>query len=97
MLPYVYLRDDVPVGIPTMTKAFKSLPPVQLFDLTSDPSEKKNLADQHPELVKSLAAELATAIRHGRTTPGPDQANDGWPDTIAKPVLNLCPVLQQTE
>lgn len=31
----------------------------QLFDLVHDPSESKDLADKHPEVVESMAAELA--------------------------------------
>ena len=32
----------------------------QLYDLSSDPSEKVNVAAQHPEIVKELAALLET-------------------------------------
>ncbi|BCX49159.1 arylsulfatase [Haloferula helveola] len=73
----------------------KSLYPVQLFNLKDDPAEETNLAEKKPELVKELAAELATAIRKGRTTPGPDQANDGWPGTTPKSVVELLPVLKE--
>ncbi|MFP6900456.1 MAG: sulfatase/phosphatase domain-containing protein, partial [Opitutales bacterium] len=31
----------------------------QLFDLSKDPHEKKNLADEHPEIVAVLAAKIA--------------------------------------
>jgi uncharacterized sulfatase len=32
----------------------------QLFDLSKDPHEKKNLAEQHPEVVADLAAKITT-------------------------------------
>ncbi len=32
--------------------------PVELFDVLADPAEKNNLAEQHPELVKSLSQAL---------------------------------------
>ncbi|MCA9248717.1 MAG: arylsulfatase [Planctomycetales bacterium] len=73
----------------------KSLPPVQLFDLDSDPSETTNLVDQHPDVVAGLVEELATAIAHGRTTAGPKQANDGWPKTFAGRVLAAYPQLEE--
>jgi len=56
-----------------------SLPPVQLFNLAEDPGETKNLIKEKPEIGKQLAKLLNTAIRKGRTTPGPKQSNDGWP------------------
>lgn len=34
-------------------------PQVQLYDLATDPGEKTNVADQHPEVVKELQAMLA--------------------------------------
>ena len=32
--------------------------PVELFDIETDPSEKKNVLDDHPDLVRSLTVEL---------------------------------------
>jgi arylsulfatase A-like enzyme len=52
---------------------------VQLYDLKDDPSESKNLEDAHPEIVGELVNELARALRNGRTTPGENQKNEGWP------------------
>jgi arylsulfatase A-like enzyme len=53
-----------------------SLPPCQLYDLSSDPSETKNLSDAHPEIVKRLMALLEKQVADGRTTPGAAQTND---------------------
>lgn len=52
------------------------LPPMQLYDLANDPGETSNLIAEHPERVKTMQAAMQQAIRRGRTTPGPDQAND---------------------
>ena len=60
----------------------------QLFDLKADPSEQHNVASQHPELVKKMTAVILRQISAGRTTPGPDQENDGetplYPDWLQK-------------
>ena len=53
-----------------------ALPPCQLYDLSSDPSENKNLADAHPEIVKRLMRLLEKQVADGRTTPGAAQTND---------------------
>lgn len=53
-----------------------SLPPYQLYDLSQDPGETKNLAAEQPERVEEMKARLADLITRGRSTPGPDQAND---------------------
>ena len=45
----------------------KRLPPVQLFDLAADPSERTNLQDQHPEIVQRLASLLETYRKTGRS------------------------------
>ena len=37
--------------------------------------------------------DLAKAFRNGRTTPGPQQKNEGWPNTIPKPILEKFPQL----
>ena len=48
----------------------------QLYDLSADPGEKNNLVAAHPDRVATMKAALETAISRGRTTNGPDQAND---------------------
>jgi len=52
------------------------LPPFQLYDLAADPGETTNLADRHPDRVTTMRAVLERIIARGRSTPGPDQAND---------------------
>ncbi|MBC8354480.1 MAG: arylsulfatase [Planctomycetes bacterium] len=54
----------------------QGLPSMQLFNLESDPSEKKNLVDAKPEQVKALLRLLDEQINNGRCTPGKAVAND---------------------
>jgi len=74
---------------PRPAQAWKDsdLPVVQLYNLKDDPKETKNVQDQEPEVVNRLVSRLGQAIRQGRTTPGPGQANEGWPGTFKQPVL----------
>lgn len=58
-------------------KIIKSLPPYQLYNLKSDPSESKNLCDQYPEKVNELRSLMLKYIAEGRSTPGAPQKNDG--------------------
>lgn len=51
-------------------------PFVQLFDLATDPHEDRNVAADHPERVAAMVAVLETAIREGRSIPGPRLKND---------------------
>ena len=61
---------------------------VQLYNLKDDPGETKNLEETHSEKVVELVNDLAKALHDGRTTPGKEQENDGWPylhgPTLAK-------------
>lgn len=50
--------------------------PQQLFDLAADPSEHVNLYASQPEKAAALHQELVETVKRGRSTPGPDQAND---------------------
>jgi len=52
------------------------LPDVQLYDLAADPGETTNLAARHPDRVAAMTAQLERDIARGRSTAGPDQAND---------------------
>jgi arylsulfatase A-like enzyme len=50
--------------------------PVQLYQLSDDPAETKNLAASMPEKVAELKALLEKLITDGRSTPGAKQRND---------------------
>jgi arylsulfatase A len=69
------------------------LPSVQLYDLVSDPGETMNVQDKHPQVVAELVDALVEAIANGRTTEGPRQSNEGWPNTFAERVLDAYPKL----
>ncbi|MCF7975934.1 MAG: arylsulfatase [Phycisphaerae bacterium] len=58
-------------------------PTVQLYDMTQDLGEQKNLADSRPETVQRMRALLQKQVDEGRTTPGPRQVND-VPVTVEK-------------
>lgn len=49
---------------------------VQLYDMTQDLGEQKNLAAGLPEKVEGMRALLQKQVDDGRTTPGPKQTND---------------------
>jgi arylsulfatase A len=52
------------------------LPLVQLYDMQEDPGETRNLQAEQPEKVRELLAQLKQQVADGRSTPGPQQAND---------------------
>jgi arylsulfatase A len=54
----------------------KGLPDTQLYDLSTDLAESKNLQAEHPEEVARLTKLLEEIVTNGRSTPGPQQAND---------------------
>jgi arylsulfatase A len=56
---------------------YKSLPPVQLYNVKSDPGEAKNLYAEFPAVVAELTALMKKYIQDGRSTPGAPQKNDG--------------------
>jgi arylsulfatase A-like enzyme len=56
---------------------------LKLYDMQNDAAESANLADKHPEIVKSMVDELTKIIKDGRSTPGIPQKNTGpawWPE-----------------
>ncbi len=59
------------------TKAAVDLPPIQLYNLASDPAERHNVQDQHPDVVARLTRLLERYVDEGRSTPGPPRKNDG--------------------
>jgi arylsulfatase A-like enzyme len=56
--------------------AEQGLPLVQLYDMETDPAETKNLQAEHPQRVREMVSLLKDLVRRGRSTPGPEQAND---------------------
>jgi len=60
----------------------EGLPPVQLYDLDADIGERRNVQDEHPEVVEELKALLTRYVADGRSIPGEKQSNVGgieWP------------------
>ncbi|MCA9127369.1 MAG: arylsulfatase [Planctomycetales bacterium] len=53
-----------------------AMPPVQLFRLSDDPGETKNLQADFPERVNEMSAQLQRIIDNGRSTDGPVVSND---------------------
>lgn len=56
--------------------ALKSLPPMQLYNLKTDPQESKNLYDKETSRVTELKNILINQIEKGRSTGGAPQEND---------------------
>ncbi len=54
----------------------QGLPPVQLYNLQTDPGETNNICKQYPRITKHLYKELLKTINKGRSTPGTPQSND---------------------
>jgi arylsulfatase A len=63
-------------------------PDVQLYDLSSDISETKNVHLEYPEIVERLSRLLEQYIANGRSTPGPSQANDVEVNLVKKSKKN---------
>ena len=57
------------------TDAVKGLPPIQLYDISTDIGETKNVQAQHPEVVAQLTKLLEKYVADGRSTPGTPQPN----------------------
>ena len=52
------------------------LPSVQLYDLSEDIGEKRNVQDKHPDIVRRLTKLLERYVSEGRSTPGLPQKNE---------------------
>ncbi len=67
----------------------QKLPHMQLYDMTQDLGERKNLQAEQPELVARLTRLLEKYVADGRSTPGAPQHNDVpvdiWKAKPAKP------------
>lgn len=61
----------------TDDELIKTLPPVQLYNMKTDPEEAKNVYAEHPDIVKELKSLLIKYVKDGRSTPGISQKNDG--------------------
>ena len=72
----------VPANVKAKAKieAAAKLPPIQLYDMTVDVSERKNVETEHPEVVKNLVKLLKKYVADGRSTPGAPQKNTVDPD-----------------
>src|SRR5262249_19059641 len=55
------------------------LPPVQLYNLTDDPGERRNLEAEHPEIVDRMTRLIVRYAREGRSTPRPEAGKTGAP------------------
>ena len=51
-------------------------PQAQLYDMENDPGEQSNLYLSHPEVAEQLLADLTADVQNGRSTDGPEAAND---------------------
>ena len=64
-------------SIPTEKEAkAQNLPAVQLYNLKTDIGETKNVAADHPQVVKELTKLLQATVENGRSTKGKKQHND---------------------
>ncbi len=54
-----------------------TLPPIQLYNMKTDPSETNNVYLDYPAIVAELRALVVKYIKDGRSTPGARQSNDG--------------------
>jgi arylsulfatase A-like enzyme len=52
------------------------LPKFQLYDLSQDIAEQKNLMDRHPDVTERLTELMARYVTDGRSIPGKPQKND---------------------
>ncbi|NEW83985.1 MAG: arylsulfatase [Mariniphaga sp.] len=62
---------------PKPGKEEEGLPPVQLYNMKSDPAEKDNVQEKYTEVVKQLTDLLRKYVEEGRSTSGKPQKNDG--------------------
>jgi len=70
-------------SFPRPGKEEEGLPPVQLYNIKEDPSEKINLQAENPDIVKELTELLKKYIEEGRSTSGTPQKNEGeFPDRL---------------
>lgn len=56
----------------------------QLYNMKDDPSETNNLYEERPEVARRLLQQLEAYVHGGRSTPGPESANDFSPIDLWK-------------
>ncbi|WP_299668792.1 arylsulfatase [uncultured Polaribacter sp.] len=73
---YSITENDWKLILPSATKA------AELYDLSQDPKETNNIANNHPDKIDRLTNQINNIIINGRTTPGKNQPNDTgyWDD-----------------
>jgi arylsulfatase A-like enzyme len=54
----------------------------ELYDLTTDPGERHNVAHQHPDVVAELRARLAAGLANAPAADAPTAASEGPPPTL---------------
>ncbi|AKJ64192.1 sulfatase family protein [Kiritimatiella glycovorans] len=70
-------EESVDKVAPSESEARKQgLPPVQLYNVATDPEERNNVHDQYPEKVRELTLFARRQLERGRSTPGAEQEND---------------------
>ena len=77
-------------GAPRDPQAVKDgLPAVQLYDMSQDIGEQRNLQAERPDVVQKLTNLLKKYVAEGRSTPGTPQKNDVsvniWKRTAVQP------------
>jgi len=76
--------DPKPMNPKTKAKAVldaaAALPAIQLYDLSTDIAEQKNVQAEHPEIVQRLTKLLQKYVADGRSTPGATQKNTVEPN-----------------
>lgn len=66
-----------------------NLPPVQLYNLKDDIAEQNNLQGIEKDKVEDLTILAEEYIKRGRSTPGPDQTNEGQTDLFYQQVKRM--------
>jgi arylsulfatase A-like enzyme len=61
---------------PTEREVRGDAPQSQLYDMENDPGEQNNRYLAHPEVAEQLLADLTADVQNGRSTDGPEAAND---------------------
>lgn len=63
----------------------QGLPPIQLYDMSTDVGEQRNVESANPDTVQRLYKLLKHYVQDGRSTPGAPQKNDAPIELVKKP------------